>query len=81
MKIFFQSLTFGENCPRYKKEYDSLQNLPEIKRFNEKHRQLYDYLRKHTGMNFTTDAIDYSSTLYDNLLVEVMKIINVQHEQ
>lgn len=67
---FDKSLSFGQNCPRYVKEYNNLQNFPEIKRFNKDHQQLYDYIRKHTGLNLTTNIIYKLSTLYDNLLVE-----------
>lgn len=67
-------LSYGDNCPRYKKEYDALQNSLEIQKFNEKHKELYNYLKENSGMNFT-DPIYDSSTLYDILLVEVINLI------
>lgn len=67
-------LSFGDNCPRYKKEYNALLNSPEVQKFNEKHKDLYSYLKENSGMNFT-DPIYQSSTLYDILLVEVINLI------
>lgn len=52
------------------KEYDNLQNNPDIQQFNYNHKDLYNYLKEHSGMNFT-DLINDSNTLYDQLLVEV----------
>jgi len=68
--FIFQSLSFGNNCPRFERDFNNLQNLPEIQRFNEDHQPLYNYLKENSGMNFT-DLIDDTLTLYDLLLVEV----------
>lgn len=65
-------LTFEDNCPRYKREYEAVLNSPEIQQFNEKHKDLYNYLKEKSGMNFTNPIYD-SLTLYDILLVEVIK--------
>lgn len=63
-------MSFGSNCPQFRKHFDDLQNLPEIQRFNEEHQKLYNYLKENSGMNFT-NLIDDTLTLYDTLLVEV----------
>jgi len=68
--FIFQSLSFGSNCPRFTRDLNNLQNLPEIQRFNEEHQPLYNYLKENSGLNFT-DPIDDTLTLYDILLVEV----------
>lgn len=66
-------MSFGDNCPRFLREYNNLENVPEIQRFNKEHQNLYNYLKENTGMNFT-DLITDTSSIYDILLVEVTKI-------
>lgn len=68
-----QALSFGNNCPKFLKEFNNLKNLPEIKHFNEIHYDLYNYLKEKTGMNFSNPIYD-ASNLYDSLLVEVIYI-------
>jgi len=63
------SLSFGNNCYRFKKEFNNLIHLPEIIRFNDDHQDLYNYIKQHSGMNLT-DYIFDTSSLYDTLLVE-----------
>lgn len=63
-------MSFGNNCPRFTRDFNNLQHLPEIQRFNEDHQNLYNYLKENSGMNLT-DLIDDTLTLYDILLVEV----------
>ncbi|XP_025425537.1 prostatic acid phosphatase-like isoform X2 [Sipha flava] len=63
------SLSFGNNCPRFVEEFNSLKDLPYIQKFNENHQELYNYIREHTGLNLTNEIVD-TSTLYDILLVE-----------
>lgn len=72
-------MSFGNNCPRFVKEFANLKNLPEIQRFNEDHEDLYNYIKLHTGMDLI-DPIFNTSTIYDDLLVEVIyaiKILNI----
>lgn len=68
-------MSFGNNCPRFVKEFNGLKDLPEIQKFNENHQELYNYLREHTGLNLT-DEIYGTSNIYDILLVEVIRIYN-----
>lgn len=72
----FQALSFGNNCPRFEKEFADLKKLPEIRRFNEDHKDLYNYISLNTGMDLI-DPIYNTSTVYDQLLVEVMNAIKV----
>ncbi|KAK2727676.1 prostatic acid phosphatase-like [Artemia franciscana] len=55
-------------CPRYNQMLIELDNLPEIKRFNEEHMELYRYLTEQSGkqVNNARDA-EY---IYDTLFIE-----------
>lgn len=76
--IFFQALSFGNNCPRFLKEFNSLKELPEIMKFNEIRLDFYNYLKENSGLNFD-DPIYNSSSLYDQLLVEVSYIFHIDN--
>lgn len=71
-------MSFGENCPRFKKEFGDVYNSQEIQQFNDNHTDVYNYIKENSGMNLT-DLIYDSTSLYDILLVEVSicKIISI----
>lgn len=57
------------------KEYKNLKNLPEIKKFNNDHQELYNYIREHSGMKLAEKNIYEAGKLYDILLVEVKNYV------
>ncbi|XP_050438376.1 prostatic acid phosphatase-like isoform X2 [Adelges cooleyi] len=62
-------LTYGDNCPRYRREFLKVLNSTEVRKFNKKHEELYSYIKKHTGMKMKNQIYDVQF-LYDVLLVE-----------
>jgi len=60
-------------CPRYTQLRSSVNDLPEVRKAHEDHKQLFDELTNYTGMPIKT--IDDVSSLYSTLVAEVIYML------
>lgn len=58
-------------CPRYQEEKHKVMNSEQMKKYNEKYKELYNYLTNHSGREVKN--VDDVLYLYDTLHIETLK--------
>lgn len=75
-------ISLDRHCERYELEKDLLNNSPEFTAFFDEHRDIFEYVSTHSGVEMTRDdvfqAISDFSDIHDALLVEVDRAIRFE---